>query len=318
MAHWKPIGVLAVCLIGPVGWLASRAQSAPPAGLQGPSVAANPAPTPEQIHSLILRAVENQHRNDRELQQFERLERIVTRKMENGEVLTDLTERVVPSGTGTVKLKTVENGMPVSPAQYREELEFAVNALGLTQHPDLRYTEDQEKFERRNREHAELVDASTHAFRVTFAGRETRSDYTGHAPPRTLLKLLLEPDPDFKPTTRFSTSFQHVRARLWVDEEQAQFARMEADIVTDIPFAGGIAGKVYHGGRVVMEQAEAAPGIWLPTLYDYEIEGRKFLFAFAVHERTEITRYRHVGPPLQALGIMRNELNTLSAATPAR
>ena len=68
-----------------------------------------------------------------------------------------------------------------------------------------------------------------------------------------------------------------------------------------------------------MEQAEAAPGIWLPTaLYDYEIEGRKFLFAFAVHERTEITRYRRVGPPLQALEIMRNELNNLTAATPAQ
>jgi len=310
------MAALAVCLMAPACWLASPAPRAP-AAAQGPALAANPAPSPEQIHSLITRAIENQHRNDRELQEFERVERMVTRKTENGDVLTDLTERVVPSGTGTIKLKTIENGMPVSAEQYREELEFAVNALGLTQHPDGRYTEDQAKFERRTREHAELVDASTHAFRVTFAGRETRPDYTGHAP-RTLLKLLLEPDPDFKPTTRFSVSFAHVRARLWVDEEQAQFARLEGDIVTDIPFAGGIAGKVYHGGRVVMEQAEAAPGIWLPTLYDYEIEGRKFLFAFAVHERTEITRYRRVGPPVQALEIMRNELNTLSAATPAR
>lgn len=309
------MGALAVCLTGLAQWFVSPAM--PPAAAQGPSVAANAAPSPDQIHSLIVRAIENQHRNDRELQEFERLERIVTRKVENGDVLTDLTERVVPSGTGTIKLKTIENGMPVSAEQYREELEFAVNALGLTQHPNDRYSEDQAKFERRTREHAELVDASTHAFRVTFAGRETRPDYTGHSP-RTLMKLLLEPDPDFKPTTRFSASFQHVRARLWVDEEQAQFARMEADIATDISFAGGIAAKVYRGGRVVMEQGEAAPGVWLPTLYDYEIDGRKFLFAFSVHERTEITRYRRVGPPLQALEIMRNELNTLSAATPAR
>ena len=48
---------------------------------QGPSVAANAAPTAEQIHSLIMRAIENQHRNDRELQEFERVERIVTRKV---------------------------------------------------------------------------------------------------------------------------------------------------------------------------------------------------------------------------------------------
>jgi hypothetical protein len=304
-------------LVPAVRWLASPLPQAAGNGT-GATMAGNAAPSPEQIHALIMRAVENQHRNDRELQEFERLERIVTRKAENAEVLTDVTQRIVPSGTGTIKLKTIENGMPVSPEQYREELEFAVNALGLTQHPNERYTEDQAKFERRTREHAELVDASTNAFRVTYAGRETRSDWTGTRAPRTLMKFLLEPNPDFKPATRFATSFEHVHARLWVDEAQAQFARLEADIATDIPFGGGIAGKVYHGGRVLMEQEEVAPGIWLPTLYDYELDGRKFVFAFAVHERTEINRYRRVGPPLQALEIMRNELNTLSASTPAR
>ena len=120
------------------------------------------------------------------------------------------------------------------------------------------------------------------------------------------------------PPTRFATSFQHVHATLWVDEAQAQFARLEADIVTDIPFGGGIAGKVYHGGHVVMAQEEVAPGIWLPTLYNYDVDGRKFLFAFGIHERTEITRYRRVGPPPQAVEILRNELNNLTAVTPAR
>jgi len=68
----------------------------------------------------------------------------------------------------------------------------------------------------------------------------------------------------------------------------------------------------------MMVQEEVAPGIWLPTLYDYELDGRKFLFAFGVHERTEITRYRRVGPPSQAAEIMRNELSNLPAATPAQ
>lgn len=317
MTHWKPMVALGVCLMVPAMQPASQTAQ-PPANAQGPTVTGNPAPSPQQIHDLIMRAVENQHRDDRELEEFERTERIITRKGENGEVLTDITERVVPSGTGTVKLKTIENGMAVSPGQYRQELEFAVEALGLSARPNERYTEDQAKFERRRREHAELVDASTKAFRVTWAGWETRSAPAGAHAPRTLAKFLLEPDPDFKPTTRFSVAFAHVRARLWVDEAAAQFVRMEADITTDILFAGGVAGKVNHGGHVVMEQEEAAPGIWLPTLYDYEIDGRKFLFAFGVHERTEIARYRRVGPPSQAVAILRDELNNLSAATPAK
>jgi hypothetical protein len=262
--------------------------------------------------------VENQHRDDRAMEEFERTERMITHKGENGEIVTDLTERVVPSPSGNIKLKLAENGVPISAELYRTELEFAVNALGLATQPDDRYKEDQAKFDRRRHEHAELVDAAPKAFRVTWAGRETRTDANGAHAPRTFMKFLLDPDPEYKPTSRFSASFQHVHATLWVDEAEAQFARLEANITTDITFGGGIAGRVYHGGHVVMVQEEVAPGIWLPTLYDYELDGRKFLFAFGVHERTEINRYRRVGPPTQAVEIMRNELTNLSAATPAR
>ena len=285
------------------------------AGGQEAIITGNPAPTPEQIHSLLARALENQHRDDRALEEFERIERTIARKGENAEVVSDITERIVPSPTGNIKLKMTENGVAVPPETYRSELQFAVNALGLVMHPNDRSKEDLAKRDRRRRDHAELVDTTIHAFRVTWAGRETRADSSGT---RTLLKFLLEPDPDYKPINRFAVIFQHIHATLWVDEAQAQFARLEADIATDIPFAGGVAGKVYHGGHVLMVQEEVAPDIWLPTLYNYEVDGRKFLFAFGIHERTEITRYRRVGPPAQAIEIVRNELNNLTAVTPAR
>src|SRR5579862_244483 len=314
MIQSRHIVALGVCWIAIAPWLGAppaRAQ----AGGQGASISGNPAPSPEEIHSMIMRAVENQHRDDRALEEFERTERVITRKAENAEILTDLTERIFPSGTGNIKLKMSENGTPVSAELYRQELEFAVTALDRAIHPDDRYKEDQAKFERRNHEHAELLDTSTKAFRVTWAGRET---LTGPAGPRTLMKFLLDPDPNYKPINRFATSFQHVHATLWVDENEAQFARLEGDIATDITFAGGVAGKVYHGGHVVMVQEPVAPGVWLPTQFDYEVDGRKFLFAFGIHERSEITRYRRVGAPPQAAEIIRNELNNLSAVTPSR
>jgi hypothetical protein len=67
-----------------------------------------------------------------------------------------------------------------------------------------------------------------------------------------------------------------------------------------------------------MEQSDVAPGVWLPTLFIYDIDGRKFLFGFGVHERTDVTRYRHVGPPAQSIEIIRNELNNLMAETPGK
>jgi hypothetical protein len=301
-------------MAAPALWLIAPSARAL-AGRQGAIITGNPAPSTDQIHALIMRAIDNQHRDDRALEEFERTERVISRKGENGEILTDLTERIVPSPAGNIKLKMAENEVPVSPELYRTELEFAVNALNLAIHPDDHYNENLAKFDKRRHDHAELVDDAPKAFRVTWAGRETRSDSSR---PRILMKLLLDPNPEYKPINRFAASFQHVHAVLWVDEAQAQFARLEGDIATDITFGGGIAGKVYHGGHIVMIQEEVAPGIWLPTLYNYELDGRKFLFAFGVHEHTEISRYRRIGPLPQAVEILRNELNNRTAATPAR
>src|ERR1700680_1695051 len=114
-----------------------------------------------------MRAIENQHRDDRALEEFERIEHVITRKGENAEIVTDLTERILPSGTGNIKLKTAENGVPGTPDAYRQELEFAVNALDLAMHPNDRYKEDLAKFERRRTDNAELVDTQTQAFGVT-------------------------------------------------------------------------------------------------------------------------------------------------------
>ena len=286
------------------------------AGGQGATVSANPAPPTAEIKSLVLRTLENQHRDDRALVEFERVEHVVTRKAENGEILSDHKNRVIPSGTGTLKLSMDENGSPVPPTQYRSQLEYAVSALDLAVHPNDRYKQDLAKFERRRKERADLVDEAAKAFRFTWLGRETLAVSAGA--PRTLVKLLLEPDPDYKPSTRFATIFQHVHATLWLDESEAQFGRLEGDIASDVMFGGGIAGRIYHGGHFVIEQSEVAPGIWLPSLYTYDVDGRKFLFSFGVHERTEVSQYRRIGPPAQAVETLRSELNSLAADPPAR
>jgi hypothetical protein len=282
----------------------------PRVGGQGPTVSANPAPTPEQIQFLITRMVKNQHGNDRAIEEYERVEHVVLRKDgENSEVVADRVERVLPSGTGTMRLQTAQSSPPVSPEVHRRQLQYAVTALDRFLHPNDHDKQDLAKFEKRRRDHAELIEDAAKAFRVTWAGRETRGS-------RTLAKLFLDPDPNYKPTPHLSATFEHVHVVLWVDESQAQTERLEADIISDITFGGGIVGKVYRGGHFVMEQSEVASGVWLPTLYTYDVDGRKFLLGFGLHERTDVSHYRHVGPPSQSIEIIRSELNDMTAETP--
>ena len=314
MIQRSHIAALGMCLITVASWMGvSHAQAL--TGSPAAIITSNPAPSADQIHALIVRAIQNQHRDDLALQEYERIEHKIVRSGENADVTDDITERILPSSAGNVKLKLAERGVPVTPQEYRNGLQIAENIFSLAIHPNDHYKEELAKYERRRRDRSDLVDTAMKAFRIKWAGRETRTDSNG---PRTFIKFLLDPNPDYEPINRFAASFQHVHAVLWVDEAQAQFARLEGDVATDIPFAGGIAGKVYRGGHVVMEQEEIAPGIWLPTAYTYDVDGRKFLFAFGIHERTEITHYRRIGPPTQAIEAVRNELNNLPAVTSVR
>jgi hypothetical protein len=280
-------------------------------GGQGPTVGDSVVPAAEQIQSLVRRIIDNQHRNDRAIEEYERLEHVVSRKDENTDVVSDRTDRLFPSGTGIIHLQTAQSSPPVSPEVHRRQLQYTVSALDLYLHPNDHVKLDVAKFEKRRRDRADLVDAMAKAFRITWAGRETRGS-------RTLAKLLLDPDPNFRPASRLAAAFEHVHAVLWVDESQAQAARLEIEIMSDITFGGGIVAKLYHGGHFLMEQSEVSPGIWLPTIYTYDVDGRKFVVGFNVHEKTEITHYRHVGPPSQSIDIIRSELNDLTAGTPAR
>jgi len=305
------MGALAAAMLV-LALLGAALAADPLPGGQDPTVSANPAPTAEQIQSLIARMVENQHRNDRAIVEYERVEHVVLHKDgENSEVVADRIERVLPSGTGTMRLQTAQSSPPVSAEVHRRQLQYAVTALDRFLHPSDHEKQDLAKFEKRRREHAELIGDAAKAFRITWGGRETRGS-------RTLAKLLLDPDPNFKPTSRLAATFEHVHAALWVDESQAQTERLEADITSDIAFGGGIVAKVYHGGHFVMEQSEVDPGVWLPTLYIYDVDGRKFLLGFGVHERTDVSHYRHLGPPSQSIEIIRSELNNLTVETPVR
>ena len=75
--------------------------------------------------------------------------------------------------------------------------------------------------------------------------------------------------------------------------------------------------KVYKGSHFMQERYEMAPGMWLPTFSQYDFDGRKFLASFSMHERTFFSNYRLVGPPKEALALVRSELQRVRAIAAA-
>jgi hypothetical protein len=274
-----------------------QAQPAGQANAQPPSEA--------EIRDRAVKLAQNQHNDDNALELYERIEHQVDRTGgASPRVLGDKVYRVVPDGAGTVKLLLKSDGKPVDPAEYQRQLLAWRDLLELALKPDdSRFKAASAKWEKKKHDRADLVDGAREAFVTKWLGQEMRNG-------RLCDVLELEPNPKYRPHSMFQDALTRVTAKTWVDHETNQLARGEAHATRDISFGGGILGKLYRGGVFSLEQAEVAPGIWLPVRYQYDFTARKFLFPFEEHQYIEVSRYRRLGPPKQALDIVRNELAT--------
>jgi len=273
---------------------------------------AKPAPEPaqsdddrpltlEEIRALVARAIANQHADDRELTEYDRTEHTVEREGGKEAALTDSVEHVFPTGTGDVRVALQRNGKAVDAMAVEQQWQYIEKALAARSDPsDPAIRDEFQREERRERSHAEMIDAIGKAFHFNYQGRVTLNG-------RPTVELAFEPDASFRSSARYAAIFAHLGGTVWVDESSGQVVRAEAQLRDDVSFGAGIIAKVYRGSWLKITQSEVTPGLWLPVLATYDIEGRKFVFPASWRGQIDATGYRHVGPPAQALQVVRRE-----------
>jgi hypothetical protein len=250
---------------------------------------------------LFQRVVANQKRTDQELDLFERIERTEFRRTGSDPKPAEVKVwRVFPAGVANDRIPLSAEGNPISAESYRAELQKLEKLLVWAMRQGPGQDEALGKMARKRKERNDLIEATHAAFIFTLVGHEMRGD-------RSLAKYSMVPNPKYKPTSRNATLFTKVRGFIWIDEESAELAKVEGEVSQDISLSLFLA-KVYKGSHFMQERYEMAPGIWLPTFQQYDFDGRKFLLPFSVHERTLYTNYRQVGPPKEALEVVRGEL----------
>ncbi|HEY4740472.1 MAG TPA: hypothetical protein VIH76_07760 [Candidatus Acidoferrales bacterium] len=268
------------------------------------------APSDADLKALGDRIIAALHNNDTMMDEYERIEHHSTFSGPDRHVVDDKTFRVVPTGTGTLRLLVKENGKPVDPEIYKKQLRDWEQVLEIAINPkDSRQQAAYGKWQKKMKERRDAVEAARQAFHTTWVGHETRNG-------RSVTVLALEPNPNYAAQTMLENVLTHTRLKIWVDEASANIVHAEAEIVRDVPFGGGLLGKLYRGARFSIDTAEIAHGFWAPTRVQYDYTGRKFLFVFEAHEITETTRYRRDGSPAQALALVRDELSRGVAADP--
>ncbi|HKI12057.1 MAG TPA: hypothetical protein VKA02_08080 [Candidatus Acidoferrum sp.] len=265
--------------------------------------AQNPPPMASEPKGSVLfqRVVANQKRTDQELDLFERIERMEIRKTGSDPKPAEVKAwRVFPAGVANYRIPLSAEGKPISAESYRAELQRIEKLLVWAMQQGPGRDEALAKLARKRKERNDLIEATQTAFIFTLVGHEMRGD-------RNLAKYSMVPNPKYKPTSRNAVLFKKVKGFVWIDEESGELAKVDGEVSDDASLALFLA-KVYKGSHFMEERYEIEPGIWLPTFEQYDFDGRKFLLPFSIHERTFYTSYRRVGPPKEALEVVRGEL----------
>jgi hypothetical protein len=261
----------------------------------------------DEQRTLLERVIANQKKNDLAQATYERLERLEIHKGTSATQPPEVkTMRAVPAGTGIDRIPVGPDGKPVDAAAYRAELEKLERALSWAAEDGRAQRDAYEKIAKKQKERADLIDATRTAFLYTFVAHEPRGD-------RMLSKYRMIPNPAYKATSRATSIFSKVRGYLWIDEDAAQLARAEIEVTDDISI-GGFLAKVYKGSHLMQERYEMAPGLWFATYSQYDFDGRRLFISFAIHERTSYSQYRRIGPPKEALQAIRAELGKSTTA----
>lgn len=255
--------------------------------------------TAQEIHNLVQRTIENQRHNELLLDEYARTEHSLFHG--NGkEPEKDVIWRVIPAGEGVIRVELERDGKTSGASFLEQQWHGVAQALLAEAHGREPHVGNFYYRERHEHERSEMVIAIGKAFIFRWAGRLSVDG-------RSVVKLNFEPDPTYRSSARFAMVYAHSRGTAWVDESTGELIRADAELTDDVSWGAGIIAKLYRGGRFTYEQHEVAAGVWLPTRYAYDFDGRRFLFNLSLHQRMDFTDYVRVGPPEEALSVIRRE-----------
>lgn len=270
-----------------------------------------PPQTEAEKTTLLDRVLVNEKKGDEAMNLYERVERVELLKNAGDPQPGDIkVSRVFPAGTGVDHIPMGPDGKPADFDAYHAELVKLERALSWAGEDGHAQRDAYDKIAKKLKERDDLIDATRTAFLYTFVSTEMRAG-------RVLYKYSMEPNPAYKATSRTTAIFAKVRGFVWIDPEAGQLARVEGEVTGDIT-VGLFLAKVYKGSHFMQERYEMLPGLWMASFSQYDFDGRKLFSTISIHERTFYGQYRRIGPPKEALAMVRAELGKPAGAVSER
>lgn len=105
------------------------------------------------------------------------------------------------------------------------------------------------------------------------------------------------PKPSARPWSNEGRLVKHFKGRVWIDEEERQVARVEAEAIDTLSFGLGFLVRLYQGTKGVFTRRQVVNGTWLPAEARLTGTGRALLFRrFDLDFVSEYFDYQRIDP----------------------
>jgi hypothetical protein len=196
-----------------------------------------------------------------------------------------VVEQDVQTPSGTVSRVVLINGEPLNPKQQSEEQERVRTMLDPEQMQSK--LKDQQADDARTRK---MLGAIPEAFDFVYLKSDTAPN--GHK----LTTFKFTPRSGFNPPSREVAVFTGMQGELVVDETAKRLAKVDGTLFKDVNFGWGILGRLYKGGRFVVEKGEITPTHWDTTHTFLHFDGKVLIFK-SIHINEDETDWGYTPVP---------------------
>jgi len=108
---------------------------------------------------------------------------------------------------------------------------------------------------------------------------------------RRCFELAATPRPDYRPPTRDTKVLKGMRGTMWIDEEQTQWVRVQAEVFRPVAF-GLFFVHVRPGTQFLLEQRPVQGNIWLPSHFYTKVNANVLFFSRQSTDDEAYSQYR--------------------------
>jgi hypothetical protein len=120
------------------------------------------------------------------------------------------------------------------------------------------------------------------AFLYTYAGEEP-------GPNGALVHLTFRPNPKFAPPNHETMVYQGMQGDMLIDPKAARIAKIDGTLFKDVDFGWGILGRLYKGGKFLIEQRDVGAGHWETVRQVLQFNGKILMVKPLTISSTETT-----------------------------